>query len=294
MNNDDDTDDPEYTADVQAFLAEFYHGGSGGNVERASSDMRLLLNIIPPPLPHITPCWYQLPCRLINSGNGIVIVAVPPLFDKNGGVTATTMMIRTIQTPRATPTRLVTMSTTTARHPVRTSPWPYVAYWNAVSNEIAACGAISVTGTAVVVKEPNTTTDENYPATVTNDPDTPTHPLKKWHPRRWPKSFVAKTDICESIEDNENYQASGCDSDGEKGTLIGGSGGTDATTAVYDELMVEPTEDVVIVENFSATKTTITSSMTHDRWSDDADDAPDVADDDEADEVVEAMLVLEE
>ena len=143
-------------------------------------------------------------------------------------------------------------------------------------------------------KEPNTTTDENYPATVTNDPDTLTHPLKKWQPRRGRKSFVAKTDICESIEDNENYQASGCDSDGEKGTLIGGSGGTDATTAVYDELMVEPTEDVVIVENFSATKTTITSSMTHDRWSDDADDAPDVADDDEADEVVEAMLVLEE
>ena len=42
LNNDDDTDDPEYTADVQAFLAEFYHGGSGGNVERASSDRRLL------------------------------------------------------------------------------------------------------------------------------------------------------------------------------------------------------------------------------------------------------------
>ena len=151
LNNDDDTDDPEYTADVQAFLTEFYHGGGGGNVERASSDMRLLLNIIPPPLPHITPCWYQLLCHLINSGHGIVSVAVPPLFDKNGGVTATTMMIRMIQTPRATPTRLVTMSTTTARHPVRIPPWPYVAYWNAVSNEIAACGAISVTGTAVVV-----------------------------------------------------------------------------------------------------------------------------------------------
>ena len=144
-------------------------------------------------------------------------------------------------------------------------------------------------------KEPNTTTDENYPATVTNDPDTPTHPLKKWHPRRWPKSFVAKTDVSETIvehEENENYQAGGCDSDGEEGTLIGGSGGTDATSAVYDELMVEPKEDVVIVENFSATKTTTTSSMTHDRWSDGADDGPDVTDEDE--EVVEATLVLEE
>ena len=43
--HDDEQDDAEYTADVQAFLTEFYHGG--GIFERASSDMRLLLKQYP-------------------------------------------------------------------------------------------------------------------------------------------------------------------------------------------------------------------------------------------------------